>query len=80
MASFKRFRNGAQLGAQFGAWIGLTPRQRSSGGKRSPGGITRQGDPYLRTLLIQGARTLWAAMSRGDVFDPNHLSVKHGSG
>ncbi len=111
VGDFKQFKSGAQ----FGAWIGLTPRQRSSGGKSNLGGITKRGDTYLRTLLIQGAksavmtadlrndkisswvsalrersgwqkavvalanknaRILWAVMTRGDVFDPNHLSIK----
>lgn len=111
VGDFKQFKNGAQ----FGAWMGLTPRQRSSGGKNNLGGITKRGDTYLRTLLIQGAksavmtahrrqdkistwaaalrersgwqkavvalanknaRVLWAVMTRGAVFDPNHLSVK----
>ena len=51
VGDFKQFKNGAQ----FGAWIGLTARQRSSGGKNNLGGITKRGDTYLRTLLIQGA-------------------------
>jgi transposase len=111
VGDFKQFKNGAQ----FGAWMGLTPRQRSSGGKNNLGGITKRGDTYLRTLLIQGAksavmtahrrqdkisiwaaalrgrsgwqkavvalanknaRVLWAVMTRGAAFDPNHLSVK----
>jgi transposase len=38
--------------AQFGARIGLTPRQISSGGKTRPGGITKRGDAYPRNLLI----------------------------
>lgn len=42
---------------QFGAWLGLTPSQNSSGGKASLGGITKRGDTYLRTLLIQAARS-----------------------
>jgi transposase len=53
VADFKQFKNGAQ----FGAWIGLTPRQHSSGGKAILGGITKRGDTYLRTLLIQGAKS-----------------------
>lgn len=53
VGDFKQFKNGAQ----FGAWIGLTPRQHSSGGKSSLGGITKRGDTYLRTLLIQGAKS-----------------------
>ncbi len=42
--------------AQFGAWLGLAPQQHSSGGKERLGGITKRGDDYLRTLLIQGAK------------------------
>ena len=111
VGDFRQFRNGAQ----FGAWIGLTPKQHSSGGKTRLGRITKRGDTYLRTLLIQGAksavmtahrrpdkisswmvalrersgwqkavvalanknaRILWAVMTRGELFDPNHLSVK----
>jgi transposase len=53
VADFKQFRSGAQ----FGAWIGLTPRQNSSGGKNNLSGITKRGDTYLRTLLIQGAKS-----------------------
>ena len=103
---------------QFGAWIGLTPRQHSSGGKNSLGGITKRGDNYLRSLLIQGAksavmtahkrsdpislwvtalrersgwqkaavalanknaRILWAVMTKGEAFDPRHVSVKPGA-
>jgi transposase len=41
---------------QFAAWLGLTPRQHSSGGKVRLGHITRRGDAYLRTLLTIGAR------------------------
>jgi transposase len=52
-------------GRQFAAWLGLVPRQYSSGGKRKLGSITRRGDAYLRALLIQGARsTLQAALRR----------------
>jgi transposase len=47
------FRHGRQLGA----WLGLTPRQASSGGKTRLGDSSRRGDSYLRTLLVQGARS-----------------------
>ena len=47
------FRNGRQLAA----WLGLTPSQHSSGGKARLGTISCRGDGYLRTLLIQGARS-----------------------
>jgi transposase len=42
-------------GRQFAAWLGLTPRPHSSGGKERLGGITKQGDGYLRRLLVVGA-------------------------
>jgi transposase len=42
-------------GREFAAWIGLVPRQNSSGGKERLGGISKQGDRYLRRLLIVGA-------------------------
>ncbi|MEQ8784292.1 MAG: IS110 family transposase [Roseibium album] len=45
-------------GREFAAWLGLTPRQNSSGGKSRLGGITKQGDRYLRHLLVLGARTV----------------------
>ena len=40
---------------QFAAWIGLVPKQNSSGGKERQGGISKQGDRYLRRLLVLGA-------------------------
>ncbi len=45
-------------GRQFAAWLGLVPRQHSSGGKSRLGSITRSGDRYLRTLLFLGARSV----------------------
>jgi|HubBroStandDraft_4_1064222.scaffolds.fasta_scaffold42768_2 transposase len=45
-------------GRQFAAWIGLVPRQHSSGDKQRHFGITKRGDPYLRMLLVHGARSV----------------------
>jgi transposase len=42
-------------GREFAAWLGMTPRQNSSGGKERLGGISKRGDKYLRSLLIAGA-------------------------
>ena len=106
-----------KTGAQFGVWLGLVPSQNSSGGKANLGRITKRGDEYLRTLLIQGAksavmtahkradkislwlvqllarvgwqkavvalanknaRIVWAALTKGTTFDPNHVSIKPG--
>ncbi len=43
---------------QFAAWLGLVPKQRSSGGKTRLFGISKRGDRYLRTLIIHGARAV----------------------
>ena len=45
-------------GRQFAAWLGLVPRQHSTGGKQVLQGISKRGDVYLRTLLIHGARAV----------------------
>lgn len=45
-------------GRQLAAWLGLVPRQHSSGGKQNLLGISKRGDSYLRTLLIHGARAV----------------------
>ena len=50
----KAFANGRQLAA----WLGLVPRQHSSGGKEILMGISKRGDCYVRTLLIHGARAV----------------------
>jgi transposase len=49
-----RFRSGRHLAA----YLGLVPKQHSSGGKEHLGAISRRGDAYLRTLLMHGARTM----------------------
>ena len=49
---FDRFRSGRH----FASWIGITPREHSSGNRRRLGRISKRGDSYLRMLLIQGAR------------------------
>ena len=47
-----------QSGRDLAAWLGLVPRQHSSGGKERLGSIAKRGDTYLRTLLIHGARSV----------------------
>lgn len=54
MGNAHDFKNGHQLAA----WLGLTPSQYSRGGKSKLGRITKAGDLYLRTLLVQGARSV----------------------
>jgi transposase len=56
----KSFKNGRQLAA----WLGLVPKQHSSGGKATLLGISKRGDCYLRTLLIHGARAVIYALRR----------------
>ena len=56
----KLFKNGRQ----FAAWLGLVPRQYSTGGRSILGRITKRGDVYLRTLLIHGARSALITLSR----------------
>lgn len=60
----KQFKRGRDMAA----WLGLTPRQHSSGGKDRLLGISKRGDAYLRTLLIHGARAVLRVA--GDKDDP----------
>ena len=55
------FRSGRHLAA----WLGLVPRQNSSGGKERLGGISKQGDRYIRRLLISGAHAVLQYAKRG---------------
>ena len=61
-------------GRQMSAWMGLVPRQHSSGGKSVLLGITKRGDKYLRTLLIHGARAALKAYQRNPAKMPEHLA------
>lgn len=108
IGEFKEFNSGRELAA----YLGVVPRQHSSGGKQNLLGISKRGDGYLRTLLIHGARAvirfaetrqekndwlvgligrrnkniaavalankniriIWAMMTRGEKFDPDHIS------
>ena len=54
-------------GRQLACWLGLTPREFSSGSSRYVGRISKQGDPYLRTLLIHGARAALFAARRAQL-------------
>ena len=68
-------------GRQFAAWLGLVPRQYSSGGKTRLGHITKRGDPYLRTLLVMGARAvLQRAVSLTDPLSRWALAVRERRG
>ena len=68
-------------GRQFAAWLGLVPRQHSTGGNTRLGHITRHGDAYLRTLLVMGARAvLQSAARRKDRVSRWALSVRERRG
>lgn len=66
----ERFRNGRALSA----WVGLTPREHSSGSQRRLGSISRAGNTYLRTLLIHGARSALLAAKRCAARTPDKLT------
>lgn len=53
-------------GRQFAAWLGLTPRAHSSGGKQRLGGISKQGDGYIRRLLVTGATAVIRMARQGN--------------
>ena len=60
IADARSFKNGRQVAA----WLGLVPKQDSSGGKAKLLGMSKRGDTYLRTLLIHGARSAIVAAQR----------------
>jgi transposase len=67
VADARSFRSGRE----FAAFLGLVPRQSGTGGRVKLLGISKRGDPYLRTLLIHGARSVLQMQSRvGRVMDP----------
>ena len=69
----RNFRSGRQLAA----WLGLVPRQHSTGGKSKLLGISKRGDCYLRTLLIHGARSVIAAAGRKKARRVIHEQMAH---
>jgi transposase len=74
---FKQFKSGSQ----FAAWMGLVPRQHSSGGKNNLGGITKHGQTYLRTLFIQAAKSaVMTAQRRDDHISRWVLALRERSG
>ena len=61
-----------ERGRDFGAWLGLVPRQRSTGDRTILGRISKRGNVYLRTLFIQAARVvlIWRRKWLGHSFGP----------
>jgi transposase len=66
----KIFKNGRHVGS----WLGLVPKQHSTGGKPKLLSITKRGDPELRALLIHGARASLLAMRNRKIPPSDHLS------
>jgi transposase len=63
-------------GREFAAWLGLTPRQHSSGGKERLGRISKMGDKYLRTLLVVGMTSLIKGVKRKpETADPRLVAL-----
>lgn len=63
-------------GRQFAAWLGLTPLQKSSGGKERLGRISKMGDRYLRKLLVVGMTAVVRnAKRKPEAVDPNVLAL-----
>jgi transposase len=63
VADIHAFKSGRQVAC----WLGLTPREYSSGGRQRLGRISKQGDPYVRMLLIHGARAALLAARRTEM-------------
>jgi len=66
-------------GREFAAWLGLVPRQNSTGGKARLGGISKQGDSYLRRLLVNGAHAalFWSKAAKTDPWLISLRARKH---
>jgi transposase len=60
---------GFRTGRDLAAWIGLTPRSSSSGGKERLGAISKRGNKQLRTLLVVGATSVLKQARRGAEMD-----------
>ena len=68
-----------RTGREFAAWLGLVPRQNSSGGKARLGGISKRGDSYLRRLLVNGAHAVlfWSKTAKTDPWLTSLRARKH---
>lgn len=62
-------------GREFAAWLGLVPRQNSTGGKARLGGISKRGDSYLRRLLINGSHAVLLRSKAGKA-DPWLIALR----
>jgi len=66
-------------GREFAAWLGLVPRQNSTGGRARLGGISKRGDSYLRRLLVNGAHAVlfWSKAAKDDPWLNSLRARKH---
>ena len=64
-------------GRQFAAWLGLTPRANSSGGKERQGRISKMGDQYLRRLLVNGMTSQLQSVRRHPDSHPWTIDLLH---
>jgi transposase len=66
-------------GREFAAWLGLVPRQNSTGGKPRLGGISKRGDSYLRRILVNGAHAVlfWSKTAKTDPWLTSLRARKH---
>lgn len=66
-------------GREFAAWLGLVPRQNSTGGKARLGGISKRGDSYLRRILVNGAHAVlfWSKTAKTDPWLMSLRTRKH---
>ena len=65
VGSVNDFKNGRQ----FAAWLGLVPQQHTTGGRIKLGSISKRGDSYVRSLLIQGSQSVVNGARRRDLLD-----------
>ena len=70
--------NDFENGRQFSAWLGLVPKQNSSGGKTKLLGITKRGDKYTRKLLVHGGRLLVQHVTKDKSEWLYHLKTRRG--
>jgi len=70
----KQFKNGRE----FAAYLGLVPKQKSSGGKSNLLGISKRGDKYIRTMLIHGARVIVAYSEKLEYRMPKNMKWVQG--
>jgi len=72
VGNINRFKNGRQVAA----WVGLVPKQHSTGGKTRLGRITKHGDRDLRKIIVQGARSAVISATMKKQPDAEELKIQ----